>query len=89
MIHDDPTAASQSMAIAMGVSPDQASGQLTGYEYLAASDQASQQWLGGKLGNDMGATAKFLLSQGAIDALNTPAAYAGAVNAGPAKSVGK
>jgi taurine transport system substrate-binding protein len=89
MIHDDPTAASQSMAIAMGVSPDQASGQQTGYEYLAASDQASQQWLGGKLGNDMGATAKFLLSQGAIDALNTPAAYAGAVNAGPAKSVGK
>lgn len=89
MIHDDPTAASQSMAIAMGISPDEASGQLTGYEYLAASDQASQQWLGGKLGNDLAATAKFLLSQGSIDAVNPPAAYAGAVNAGPADSVGK
>ena len=49
-IHDDPSAASESMAIALGISPDQASGQLTGYEYLPASDQAGQQWLGGKLG---------------------------------------
>ena len=89
MIHDDPTAASQSMAIAMGMAPDQVSDQLSGYEYLAASDQADQQWLGGKLGDDLSATAKFLLSQGAIDAMSAPAVYAGAVNADPAKSVGK
>ena len=88
-IHDDPAAASESMAIALGISPDQASGQLTGYEYLSASDQAGQQWLGGKLGNDLAATAKFLLSQGAIDAMSAPAVYADAVNAGPAESVGK
>ena len=89
MIHDDPTAASQSMAIAMGIAPDQVSGQLTGYEYLSAEDQAGNQWLGEKLGNDLGATAKFLLSQGAVDAVSAPAVYAGAVNADPAKSVGK
>lgn len=89
MIHDDPTKASESMAIKMGISPDQASGQLTGYEYLAASDQASTEWLGGKLGENLDATAKFLLSQGSVAAVSSPEVYANAVNAGPAGTVGK
>lgn len=88
-IHDDPAAASESMAIQMGISPDQANGQLAGYEYLSASEQASKQWLGGKLGDDLGATARFLLSQGSIDSVSPPAVYADAVTAGPAGSVGK
>ena len=89
LIHDDPAAASESMAIQMGISPDQASGQLTGYEYLAASDQAGQEWLGGKLGDDLAATAEFLLSQGSIGAVNSPEVYARAVNGEPASSVSK
>ena len=89
MIRDDPSAASESIAIAMGNSPDQVSGLLEGYEFLPASDEAGQQWLAGKLGDDLGATAKFLLSQGSIRALSPPAVYADAVNADPAKSVGK
>ncbi|RDH78983.1 glycine/betaine ABC transporter substrate-binding protein [Mycolicibacterium moriokaense] len=89
MIHDDPAKASESMAIRMGISPDQAGGQLKGYEYLAASDQASEEWLRGGLGDNLDGTAKFLLSQGSIAAVSSPEVYAKAVDAGPAGTVGK
>lgn len=87
LIADDPGAAAESVAAAIGVDPAQAEAQFAGLEYLPAADQASDTWLGGKLGKDLAATAAFLKEQGGIDAVAPEATYAAGVDAGPAASV--
>ena len=88
LILDEPEDSSASIAIQMGISPDEAGDQLAGYQYLRAAEQAGEQWLGGKLGTDLIATAGFLLEQGSIEGVSPEPAYLDAVDAGPASSVG-
>lgn len=76
MIKDDPTAAATSMSAELALPPADIQKMFEGYEYLDATAQASPDWLGGKLAKDFEATAKFLLAQGLIEAVNTPEAYA-------------
>ena len=79
MINTDPTAAATSISAELAVPPADVEKMFGGYKYLSAAEQASPDWLGGKLAKDFEDTAKFLLTQGAIDAVNTPEAYAAGV----------
>jgi taurine transport system substrate-binding protein len=87
MILDEPDTASESIAIQMGISPAEAGDQLSGYIYLPATEQASDEWLGGKLADDLIATAGFLVEQGSVDGASPEQAYRDAVDPGPAGSV--
>lgn len=87
MILEEPDKASEAMALQMGISPAEAGDQLSGYEWLRASEQAGDDWLGGTLGENLASTAQFLLEQGSIQAVADTDVYAGAVNAEPAASV--
>ena len=85
-INDKPDDASVSIGAVMGISPDDVKKQFAGYEYLPAKDQASADYLGGKMATDLEATAGFLLEQGGITAVSPPAVYAGGVDAKPAEA---
>lgn len=87
LITDDPSKAAESIAIQMGISPKDVSGLFSGYIYLPASKQATAEYLGGKVADDLVTTAKFLLSQGSIDGVSPEQAYRDGVDAGPASSV--
>jgi taurine transport system substrate-binding protein len=89
MIKDKPQDAADSMSVQMGSSSKEVQDQFAGYTYLSAEEQAQQQYLGGKLGADLFTTAKFLLSQGSIDAVSPEGNYAKAVDPAPAASVGQ
>ena len=84
MIADDPDAAAESVAVVLGIEPDAAKSQFEGLTYLNAEDQASEEYLGGKLAQDMLTTAEFLLDQGGITKVGTAEDYAEHVDAGPA-----
>lgn len=88
LIEDDPEAASESIAIQMGVSPNEVSDLFAGYIYLPAADQASADWLDGKVASDLQTTADFLLEQGSIEGVSPADAYGAGVDPGPAQSVG-
>ena len=81
MILNDPAAAAESISAELAVPPADVEKMFAGYQYLPAGDQASPDWLGGKLGQDFLNTAEFLLGQGAIDAVSAPDVYmAGVTN---------
>lgn len=88
-IKDDPEESAVSISIGTGVDPKTVKKQLPGYTYLDASEQASSQYLGGQLGKDLHATAKFLLAQGAIKSVSSPDVYAGGVDAAPAREASR
>lgn len=88
IINDDPDQASESIAIQMGISPTEVGDQLSGYTYLRAPEQASPDYLGGALGQNLISTAGFLLGQGSIDGVSPDASYLDGVDPGPAGSVG-
>lgn len=88
LIEDDPDAASESIAIQMGVSPNEVSDLFAGYIYLPAAEQASADWLDGKVASDLQTTADFLLEQGSITGVSPADAYGAGVDPGPAQSVG-
>lgn len=79
MIVNDPDAAAASISAELAVPPEDVKMMFNGYQYLPASEQASDQWLGGGLGEGFVGTAEFLLSQGAVDAVSAPDVYAGGV----------
>ena len=79
LINNDPAAAAASISAELAVPPADVEKMFAGYTYLDAAKQASPDWLGGKLAMDFFDTAEFLLTQGAIDAVNTPEAYAAGV----------
>ncbi len=87
MIQEDPDKASESVAAELGVSPKEAAKLFEGYTYLRATDQASEQYLGGKMAQDLLTTAKFLVAQGGIDSASSAQAYADGVDTGPAQEV--
>ncbi|WP_418062263.1 ABC transporter substrate-binding protein [Pimelobacter simplex] len=76
----DPDKAAESVAVEVGVTPDEAKAQFAGLTYLRAVDQAKAEWLGEKLGQDLHATAQFLLTQDGIDAVAAPDVYAAGVD---------
>lgn len=86
LIQDDPEKASESVAVALGIEPADAQKQFAGLTYLRAEDQASADYLGGKMAADMFTTAGFLLDQGSIEKVGTKQQYAEHVDAGPAQS---
>ena len=80
LINSDPTAAAASISAELAVPPADVEKMFGGYQYLSAADQASENWLGGKLGGvDFPATAEFLLNQGGIDAVSATDVYAAGV----------
>jgi len=81
LILDTPEVAAESMSAELGLPAADIVKMFAGYQYLPAADQASADWLGGKMAVDFEDTAKFLLEQGAIDAVSTPDVYAAGVNA--------
>jgi taurine transport system substrate-binding protein len=83
-VRAEPDKATVSMAAVLGIPPTDVKTQLAGFEYLDAAQQAGPTRLGGGLGKDLQATARFLLTQGGIDKVNKPAAYLTGVDAGPA-----
>lgn len=85
-ITDDPDKAAESVAIEVGVSTKEAKALFEGYVYLTAKEQATADWLGGKLGQDLFATAEFLLTQDGIAAVADASVYAAGVDAGPAEA---
>lgn len=89
MINEEPEEAAQSVAVELGITPDEAVKLFEGYTYLRAAEQASEDALGGKLGQDLLTTAKFLVAQGGIDTANSPETYAAGVDAGPAEEVAR
>ncbi len=86
-ILEDPDKAAESVAVEVGVSVDEAKAQFAGLTYLRASEQAGEEWLGRKLGEDLLATAEFLLGQDGIESVAAPQAYSDGVNADVAASV--
>jgi taurine transport system substrate-binding protein len=84
LIADDPDAAAESVAVVLGIEPEAAKAQFEGYTYLTAEEQAGDDYLGGKMAQDMLTTAKFLLDQGGITKVGTAEQYAEHVDAGPA-----
>lgn len=85
-IEDDPDTAAESIAVELGISTDEAKAQLAGYVYLRASEQVGGDYLGGKLGDDLFATAQFLLSQDSIAAVADEQVYADGVDPAPAQA---
>jgi taurine transport system substrate-binding protein len=86
-IKNEPDKAAESIAIQMGISPKDVSDLFGGYIYLPASEQASADWLDGKVAQDLITTAGFLLEQGSIKGVSPDQTYRDGVDAGPAKSV--
>ena len=89
MINTNPTQAATSISAELGVPPADVQKMFAGYKYLSAADQAGPTYLGGGLAKDFENTANFLLTQGLIDAVNTPEAYAAGVNASFAANAAK
>lgn len=87
LITNEPEQAAESIAIQMGISPNEVSDLFAGYIYLPAEEQATRDWLDGKVAQDLMTTAGFLLEQGAIEGVSAEEAYRDAVDAGPATSV--
>jgi len=88
-ILEDPDKAAESVAIEVGVTPEEAKAQFAGLTYLRAEDQAGEAWLGKKLGEDLLTTAQFLLGQDGIEAVAPAETYAAGVDASVAATVGK
>ncbi len=86
LINDDPGAAAESGAVELGISPDEVEKLFAGYTYLRATEQASEEYLGGKMAQDLFTTAKFLVAQGGIDTVSPAADYQAGVDAGPAEA---
>lgn len=89
MIRDEPEKAAESVAVELGISPDEATELFEGYSYLDASEQAAADALGGKLAQDLLTTARFLVAQGGINAASSAETYASGVNSGLAEEASR
>lgn len=88
LIKNDPKKAAESVAVVLGISPEDAEKQFGGLEFLTASEQAGDDFLGSKFASDLLTTATFLKAQGEIDGVGSLEDYATHVDAAPAASVG-
>jgi taurine transport system substrate-binding protein len=85
LIEEDAASAAESVAVVLGIEPDEAEKQFAGLTYVRAADQAGPDFLGGKLAKDLETTARFLLEQGGIAKVAPAEQYAERVDAGPAE----
>lgn len=85
-IQQDPKKAAESVAVEVGVSTDEAEKLFGGFVFLSAAEQAGPDYLGGKLGQDLFSTAKFLLTQDGIAEVADESVYADGVDATPAEA---
>lgn len=88
-IKDDPKKAAESVAVEVGVSTAEAEKLFDGFVFLDASEQVGPDYLGGKLGKDLFATAGFLLTQDGISKVADESVYAKGVDASPAEAAAK
>lgn len=79
MINDDPDTAAASIAVQLGITPEEVLSQFDGYLYLSASEQSGEQYFGGTLGQNLIDTADFLVTQQEIDEVNPPEEYENAI----------
>jgi len=79
MIQDDPDAAAESIAVQLGITPQEVLDQIGGYTFLTAAEQAGEDYFGGQLAQDLINTADFLVTQEEIDEVNTVEAYEAAI----------
>lgn len=86
-IANRPDQATQLIASGLGVTPGQVSEQLPGYRYPDLAEQVGPGLLGGRLGVDLQATARFLHAQGEIDSVAPSAHYAESVYPDAARAV--
>ena len=89
MLQDDPDKAAESVAVVLGIEPDEAKAQFAGLTYLRADEQAGADYLGGQMAKDLFTTAKFLLAQGEITKLGPEQQYSEHVDAAPATEAAK
>lgn len=85
-ILNDPKKAAESVAVEVGVTAAEAEKQFGGFVFLDAEQQVGADYLGGKLGQDLFATAGFLLTQDGIASVADKAVYADGVDTGPAEA---
>lgn len=79
MILDEPDAAAESIAVQLGITPEEVLDQIGGYTFLTAAEQAGEDYFGGQLAQDLINTADFLVTQEEIDEVNTVEAYRAAI----------
>lgn len=66
-LKNNPEAAAESVALQLGVSPEEASKQIQGYVYLTAKEQSGPDYFGGSLERVLHENSIFLSKQGIID----------------------
>jgi taurine transport system substrate-binding protein len=88
LIESDPAQAATSIATELNISPDEATAQMAGLEFLTAADQVGPDYLGGGLSANLLAAAKFNQTLGEIESVQPDDAYTAAVDDQFAKSVG-
>lgn len=86
LIQEDPDAAAESIAVQLGITPEEVLPQLEGYTYLDAGQQA-EEYFGGALGEALAATAEFLVTQDEIAEASDAQTYAEAVHADAVEAV--
>ncbi len=75
LINEDPAAAAVSVAVELGISPEEVEKHFAGYSYLTARDQSGADYFGGKLATDLNKTAQFLHGEGEITDVSPEQAY--------------
>jgi taurine transport system substrate-binding protein len=89
LIRDDPDAAAAAVAAELNLEPAEAKAQMGALIFLSSDEQAGAEYLGGKLGEDLFATAEFNQKLGQIPSVFDPPKYVEAVKPGFAAAVGK
>jgi taurine transport system substrate-binding protein len=89
LIRDDPDAAAAAVAAELNLEPAEAKDQMGALIFLSADEQAGGDYLGGKLGEDLFATAQFNQKLGQIPSVFDAAKYTEAVKPGFAAGAGK
>ena len=79
LIRDDPDAAAAAVAAELNLEPAEAKAQMGALIFLSADEQAGADYLGGKLGEDLFATAEFNQKLGQIPSVFDLATYTEAV----------
>jgi taurine transport system substrate-binding protein len=88
LIQDDPDAAAEAIAGELNLEPEDVIPQLEGLIFLNAGEQATPEFLGGGLAENLLAAAEFNLEQGEIEEVAPADAYDGAVKDSFAAAVG-
>jgi taurine transport system substrate-binding protein len=86
LILDNQAEAAKSGAAELALPIEDITKMFAGAEYIPAATQATDAYLGKKLGEDLFSAANFLLGQGSIDAVSAPEVYSNGVSAEWAKA---